>query len=202
MTAYAYMDFERDPIQGGETMNRATVPMGRGFALWQRMNAGVQLVWVDDLEGRPRAITPKQAQVLALALEMAEGVGVTMRQMAEQLKVSPSTVSRALTKLAAWGIIAYFVGRGRLSGLVIFRRRKDDGREHLRKAAKDRIRRWSQAAQRRVSRLMANVAPYVLEEGRRYDSLTSHVLDSTYIDRNIDRATTWTVEELREAGII
>ena len=75
---------ERDPIQGGETVNRATVPMGRGFALWQRMNPDAHLVWVDDMEGRPRAVTPKQAMVLAMALEMASGSkGMTMRQMGE-----------------------------------------------------------------------------------------------------------------------
>jgi len=197
---------ERDPIQG-TNVNRATVPMGRGFALWQRMNAGAQLVWVDDAEGHPRALTPKQAQVLAMALEMASGVGMTMREIASSLHVAPSTVSRALTKLAAWGLIAYFVGRGRFAGLVIFKRTKDDGFDRVRKAAKARVQRWSEAARRRISRLEINVASYILEGGRGYDSLTSYALTTdTYKDATLaaQRSVTqpWTVEELRDAGII
>ncbi len=194
---------ERDPIQGGDGSNRATVPMGRGFALWQRMNAKEQLVWVDDAEGRPRALTPKQAQVLALALEMSVGVGMTMRDMALTLKVAPSTISRALTKLAAFGLIAYVVGRGRFSGLVIFRRTPADGLDRFRQAAKARVRRWSEAARERVSRLWINVAPYVLEEKRGYDSLTSHVLSlTTTKDATLTAQRPWTVQELRESGII
>jgi len=193
---------ERDPIVDPADANRATVPLGRGFALWQRMNAGAQLVWVDDAEGRPRALTPKQAQVLAMALEMIEGVGLTMREMAGALHVAPSTVSRALTKLAAWGLIAYHVGRGRWAGLVIFRRAKDDGMERFRKAAQARVRRWSEAAQRRISRLFVNVAPYVIEEGRGYDSLTSYVLDTNTHKSATLTAQPFTAEELRSVGIV
>ena len=155
----AYEVRQRDPVI--DTFNRASVANGR-MNVWQRMNRGVELVYVDDAEGRPRGLTPKQAQVLYLALEMIDGVGMTMRDMAAHLKVAPSTVSRALTKLASWGLIAYVVGRGRWAGLVIFRRRKGDRMDHLREAAKARVRRWSEAAQRRISRLAVNVAPYFL----------------------------------------
>lgn len=192
---------ERDPIQGGDSSNRATVPMGRGFGLWQRMNPGADLVWVDDAEGHPRALTPKQAIVLAAALQMADGAkGLTMRELAGVLQVAPSTVSRALVKLAAWGLIAYVVGRGRWAGLVIFRRATGDGLDRFRQAARDRVRRWKEAAERRISRLIVNVAPYILEErGRGYDSLTSYVLDK---GATLTTQRPWTPEELREAGII
>ena len=191
---------ERDPIV--IAANRATVPLGRGFKLWQRMNAGQHLVWVDDAEGRPRALTPRQAKVLYLALEMTEGrgKGVTMRAMATALQVAPSTVSRALTKLASWGLIAYVVGRGRWAGLVIFRRAKDDGLDRFRKAAQARVRRWSEAARDRVSRLGFNVAPYIL--GRGSDSLRDHFLVTEYKGATLTAQRPWTVEELREGGII
>ncbi len=200
MTHHEYTDFDRDPIVDPADANRATVPLGRGFALWQRMNGGAQLVWVDDAEGRPRALTPKQAQVLALALEMAVGTGMTMREMALALKVAPSTVSRALTKLAAFGLIAYVVGRGRWSGLVIFRRSSNDGLDRFRQAAKARVRRWSEAAKERVSRLWINVAPYIHEEAG--SSYKGHYYLATNKDATLTAQRPWTVQELREAGII
>ncbi len=204
LTYYASMAdrMERDPIQGTNS-TRATVPNGRGFALWQRFNAGQQLVWVDDAEGTPRALTPKQAQILAMALEMIDGTGLTMREMARSLSVAPSTVSRALGKLTAWGLIGYVVGRGRFAGLVIFRRAKDDGYDRLRKAAKARVQRWSEAAQRRISRLAINVASYILE-GEREDSYSqwaTYIMDTSK-DATLTVQRPWTVEELREAGII
>jgi DNA-binding NarL/FixJ family response regulator len=101
----------------GDATGRAVHVMGK----WQRFHKE-ELIWLDDAEGHPRALTPKQYQVLTMALDMIEGVGLTMREMAHRLEVAPSTVSRALTKLAAWGLIAYVVGRGRWAGLVIFRR--------------------------------------------------------------------------------
>lgn len=184
---------ERDPIV--TSSNRATVPMGRGFALWQRMNAGEHLVWVDDMEGTPRALTPKQAQVLALALEMAKDNGprMTIRAMASTLAVAPSTVSRALTKLNAWGLLASIVGRGRYAGLVIIRRVKGDGMDRFRDAARSRVRRWYDAAQRRISRLQINVAPYLHERGRGSDSLTDSLLVSMGATLK-----PWTPEDMRE----
>jgi DNA-binding MarR family transcriptional regulator len=199
----AYEPLERDPIVTGS--NRATVPLGRGFALWQRMNAGQHLVWVDDAEGRPRALTPRQAKVLYLALEMtsSDRAGLTMRAMATALQVAPSTVSRALTKLASWGLIAYVVGRGRWAGLVIFRRATDDGMERFRKAAQARVRRWSEAVRRRLSRLEFNVAPIALEGDRGVDSLYYWSTQVTnYKGATLTAQRPWTVEELRDAGII
>ncbi len=203
MTPYAWVESDRDPVQGGDNVNRATVPMGRGFALWQRMNPRSQLVWIDDMEGNPRAITPKQAQVAALALQMIEGTGMTMRAMAIALNVSVSTVSRALVKLEAWGIIRYFVGRGRFAGLVIFRAAKGDGMERLRVAAKARVQRWKLAAEARVSRLWINVAPYIYEEGR--GTTRSHYYQSlvtTNKGATLTAQLPWTVQELRDSGII
>jgi DNA-binding MarR family transcriptional regulator len=196
---------DRDPVQESGVNGRATVPMGRGFRLWQRMNPGASLIYVDDMEGRPRALTPTQAEVCALALEMVEGHMLTMRAMAARLGVSPSTVSRALTKLSAWGIIRVIVGRGRFAGLVIFRAMKGDGRDRFRDAAKARVRRWSEAVKRRLSRLEINVAPYLHDRERGVDSLYYylHSLDtskSATLTAQLKKE--WTPQELREAGII
>jgi predicted transcriptional regulator len=179
--------------------------MGRGFRLWQRMNPGVQLVSVLDMEGRERYLTPTQAEVAGLAMAMVEGHMLTMRGMAARLGVSASTVSRALTKLQAWGIIRVVVGRGRFAGLVIFRAVKGDGRDRFRDAAKARVRKWSEAVRRRVSRLEFNVAPYFLDR-KGTDSLT-YYLESLDISTKGATLTAqlsrdWTPQELREAGII
>jgi len=198
-TYYAIMadGLDRDPVV--TNVNRATVPLGRGFKSWQRCNPTIQLVWVDDADGTPRALTPKQAQVLALALEMIDGAGLTMRQMAETLRVAPSTVSRALTKLASWGLIAYVVGRGRWAGLVIFRRAKGDGMERFRETAKARVRRWSQAVQERISRSRFNVASRVLDRERGKDSLYYYFrnsMDATLAEKPLKA---WGWEEIEEA---
>jgi DNA-binding MarR family transcriptional regulator len=197
---------ERNPVQAPDANGRATVPMGRGFALWQRMNAGAHLVWIDDQDGKPRAITPKQAQVLALALELiGKGRGVTMRDMAQTLRMAPSTISRALTKLQSFGVIGVIVGRGRYAGLVIFRTVKGDGMERFAQAAKARVRRWSEAVRRRISRLEVNVAPYILDRERGVDSLYYYLYS---LDTSKSATLTaqlkkdWTPQELREAGII
>ena len=191
---------ERDPVS--EFNGRATVPMGRGFGLWQRMNPGKALVSVFDMEGRERYLTPTQAEVTGLALSMVDGEMLTMREMASRLAVAPSTVSRALTKLQAWGILAYVVGRGRFAGLVIMKRAQGDGLDRFRDAAKARVRRWSEAVKRRISRLQFNVAPYVFEKERGVDSLYYYL---TSIDTNKSATLTaqrsWSAEELAEVGL-
>ena len=189
--------------------DRLTLSEGAFGRAWMKFNPGVQLVYVDDAEGHPRALTPKQYAVLTYALDaLRSNVNPgTMRDIARALEVAPSTISRALTKLAAWGLIAYICARGRFAGLVIFQRSQNDGMDRFRKAAKARVQRWSEAARRRISRLEFNVASYILEGGRGYDSLTSYALTTdTYKDATLtaQRSVTqpWTVEELRDAGII
>jgi len=195
---------ERDPIVDPADANRATVPLGRGFALWQRMNAGAQLVWIDDFEGRPRALTPKQALVISFARSMVDGRMLTMRAMAVELGVNVSTVSRALVKAQAWGLLVYMVGRGRFAGLVIVNYARDHAYlDSRRKAARERVQRWSEAAKGRISRLWANVAPYIIE-GEGIGTTTS--VRSNYYYYSMDATLTaqrpWTVQELRESGII
>jgi hypothetical protein len=190
---------DRDPVQVPGVNGRATVPMGRGFGLWQRMNPGVQLVSVLDMEGRERYLTPTQAEVAGLAMSMVEGDMLTMRGMAVALGVSPSTVSRALAKLSAWGIIAYIVGRGRYAGLVIIKRVKDDGLDRFRDAARARVKRWSEAARRRFSRLAVNVAPYILGgEDALYALATSSTTSNYYMSATLTLQRSWTAAEVAD----
>ncbi len=187
---------QRDPIS---LHGPAAVPMGSGFARYRRFHAGEQLVYVDDMEGRPKALTQKQYAVLTLALEIMGKEALTMRDMAARLNVAPSTVSRAMTKLQAWGILVYLVGRGRYAGLVIIRRVKGDHWDYMRQAAKDRVRRWSEAWKRRVSRLEINVAPY-LSERRRGKELDSLYYYLTSIDKSATLTTQlpWTADDMAE----
>ncbi len=182
--------------------DRLTISEGAFGRAWMKFNPGAQLVWVDDAEGHPRALTPKQYLVLTAALDMADGIGITMRQLASRLEVAPSTVSRALTKLSAWGLICYFVGRGRWAGLVIFRRRKDDGFDKMRKLAKARVQRWSEAAKRRLSRLQINVAPYFLERKEvGTDTFYPYLESLVTMDATLT-AQPFSVQDLRDVGII
>jgi len=200
-TIYAAMAdrMERDPI-GPDGSGRATVPNGRGFQRWQRFNQGVELVWVQSMDGRMVALTPKQAEVYDLAKALMYDPQ-TMREMARRLGVAPSTVSRALCRLAAWGLIAYVAMRGRYAATVIVLRKVGDGRDRFRQAAKARVRAWSQAAERRISRLWVNVAPYLNEEGSKGSGTLyrDHYL-VTYKGATLKAP--WTPEELRDAGII
>jgi len=190
---------ERDPY-GPDGSGRATVVNGRGFQRWQRFHHGEAVVWI-EMDGRMIGLTPWQAKVYDLSRTLIDNGPAKMRDMAATLGCSPSTVSRALVKLMSWGLIGYLTGRGRYAGTILFRMHKGDGFDRFRQAAKAKIRQWSKAAQRRISRLEFNVAPYILEgESRRSDSL------GEYLDLVTSKSATlkmeWTPEELREAGII
>lgn len=169
---------ERDPY-GPDGSGRAVVVNGRGFQKWRRFNKA-EPVWVSDIDGRMVGLTPMQVSVLLLSRELV-GSHATMRSMATTLNCSPSTVSRALVKLASFGLIAYLTARGRYAGTVILMRVKGDGLDRFRALAKAKVREWSLAAARRLSRLEINVAPYVLGGRRGRDSLTDYVLSTKYV---------------------
>lgn len=195
---------QRDPIV--DYVNRASVANGR-MSKWQRFNKG-PLEWIETPEGM-RAITPTQNRVWALLRSlMDEGDGtkrmLTMREMAAELSVSASTVSRAITKFVSWGLLTAIIGRGRFAGVALFKYVKDGGfLDWKRSQAKARIRRWYEAAQRRISRLEFNVAPYLIEgdEGGIYYLNRGHITTSTK-GATLTAQLPWTVDELREAGII
>lgn len=172
------------------------MPMTTGWAKYRRFRPDAAQVFVTGPDGVTHWITERQAEVLRLSYAIIESdTRMTMRDMASDLHVAPSTVSRALCKFAAWGLIAYIVGRGRWAGLVIFRRVKDDGLERFRKAAKERVRRWSQAAQERLSRLQINVASYHPWREMEAHGLGDHFL----LPMVATLSRPWTADEIREA---
>jgi len=158
---------QRDPISVNGT---AAVPMSRGFAMYRRFNPQAELITVFDDRGHERLITRKQADVFDLAKSLID-TSTTVRAMADTLRVSPSTVSRALVKLASFGLIGYLSGRGKYGGVTIFRRVAGDGLERFTKLAKAKVAEWRKASERRLSRLQSNVAPYLNERREVLDSL-------------------------------
>ncbi len=177
----------------GDATGRAVMPMSQG---WKRFNPNLEYIWVDDAEGRPRALTPKQYSVLAAILDIIrDGSTPTMTAIGIKLGVTVSTVSRAMTKLAAWGLIRYIVGRGRYAGMLIFRAMPNDGLDRLRAVAKAKLRRWYLASQERISRLRFNVAPREpLTRGE--VSLPTITVGATLT------AQPFSVQDLRDVGII
>lgn len=193
----AYEARQRDPVV--DYANRASVANGR-MSRWERFKQG-EITYVPGADGRQVACTPNQYRVFTLAMAMVDGEMLTMREMALRLGVAPSTVSRALTRLSAGGVLAYIVGRGRFAGLVIMKYVRDGGHlDYLRRLAKDRVRRWKEAADRRLSRLALNVAPYLLDEGVRVLGDVSSTTTTKGATLTVQRK--WTPEELRDLGIV
>jgi predicted transcriptional regulator len=190
---------ERDPY-GPDGGGRAVVVNGRGFQKWQRFHKG-DVVWVQDADGRDAWLTRLQADLYQLAVTFIDNGTTTIRFLAQELKCSPSTVSRGMVRLASLGLLAALTGRGRYSGTLIFRLPKDGSLDRFRRLAKDKVRAWAKAAQERLSRLQANVAVYSLDRERGIDSLYWYTTSvSTSKAATLKRQ--WTPEELRDAGII
>lgn len=182
-------------IETSEDRGRASMPMTRGWAMYRRMRPDEPLVWVTDLYGKERALTRKQADVYDLALTFVDHSTVTMRAMAEILKVSPSTVSRALVKLASFGLIGYLTGRGRYAGSLIFRRMKGDTFERFAVAARAKLKAWRLAAEARLLRSAVNVATmYTRKEKEGRGSLSSYYEYLLTKDATLNRP--WTADEL------
>jgi len=198
--AYIYGDMadklERDPY-GPDGSGRAVVVNGRGFQLYKRFNPSAEYVTVTTLDGRIVELTRTQANVLDIARTYIDNGTVTMREIAAEIRVAPSTVYRALVKLASFGLIGYLTGKGRWNRTVIFSRGKNDGLDAFTKAAKATIRKWSEATYARFSRLRASVASYVLEDrDRGYDSLTTYFLSHSHKGATLNLP--WTVEDISE----
>jgi hypothetical protein len=178
---------------------------GRAWLKWRRFNPNGELVYVVDIDGRDRALTRKQADVLDLALTFVDRGTVTVRALAAELKCAPSTVSRALARLASFGLLAYLGGRGRYAGMVIFRRVKGDPFKRFQDEARARLARYRKTAEDRISRLAVNVASMysMRRESHKYMTLTQvHVSNGRAQHWTLEAPQTWSPEELRDLGII
>ncbi len=193
-TYAAYADrLERDPF-GPDGGGRAVVVNGRGWQKYRRFHPDEAFVSVHDDNGREWFLTSKQALVFDYLRGFVDKGRITMREAAGELKVSTSTVSRAVVKLQAIGILTVLVGRGRYAGMLIVSGVTGDYLASLRAAAKAKVRAWAQAAQRRLSRLQVNVAPYAYEGERGMDSLYYYITSISTKGATLKRE--WRSDEL------
>lgn len=187
---------ERDPY-GPDGTGRAVVVNGRGFALYKRFRRG-DTVTVTTLQGKYVELTRTQADVLDVARTYIDQ-RISMAVIADEIHVARSTVWRALVKLSSFGLIAYATARGFKHGTIILRRGANDGLDRFQRAAQATVKKWAEATRERFARLRATVATYVLEEGRRGDTLSDYFLVTS---NTVVATKAWTPEELRDAGII
>jgi len=94
-----------------------------------------------DAYGRDHLVTEKQYAIYMWALGKLAMLDTTirMRDVADQLHVSVSTVSNTLRKLMAWGMLAYWSYRGRYGKTVLWQRSKGDGLERFADFARAKI---------------------------------------------------------------
>jgi hypothetical protein len=152
------MAWERDPVIVPGAHGRADVASGR-MAKWMRFNNPESLIWLDNLDGQTIALTRNQYWLFEKVRSLSgRALRVTMRELAAELGVSPSTMWRNAVKLAALGLIAYQSNRGRHGGSMFILRATKDGLEWFRDAAKAKVRAWRKASEERISRLRRNVA--------------------------------------------
>ena len=104
----------RSFVQSDGLMPLTPRPRGR---FNNRFRPGETRILITNDLGRPVECSPTQSAVYSLVV--ASTGPVTMRAIAEQLKVAPSTVSRAMTMLAAFRLLAYDVVRGRNGGVKV-----------------------------------------------------------------------------------
>lgn len=92
-------------------------------------------------DGREHWLAPKQSRIWAIVQRELLGDGrTTMKAIAQEANVHPTTVSRTLTKLEAWGEVAVDVVRGKYGGIRLWR------------PISDRFRLYAIAARQRIAR--------------------------------------------------
>ena len=201
MTSYAAhpQTWERDPVitPTGLRSEVASGPMSK----WARFNDPANLIWMTDPEGRPRGFTRNQVRIYEAAKELAgTGVRVTLREIAERLSLSPSTVWRALVKLTAFGFVSYLSNRGRNGGTVFLLYVADATLDYFRDLAKAKVRKWRLAAEARISRLRGNVAScFPGRERELYEHRYSPSSSNSYRTQHFPE---WTPDDFREAGLM
>lgn len=171
-------------------------------------------------EGIERWFGPKAAKVYAIAHRDA-GTRTTMKAIAAEAMCCVSTVSRALTRLQAFGFLAVDVKRGRNGGITVRLRRVGDALKHYTAAAWGRIRSWIKVASRSagsgsdlVTTLVRKDATFTEDQlvehlGERVRAGTISIEEArrltgrdrtrpTEADREYDRAVAWALEVLEE----
>ena len=92
------------------------------LAFCSRYNRDAHYGDVKDSAGIARWVTQKQMRVYGIIARLALGDGrATMLAIAHEAQCHPTTVSRALLKIQAWGLYAVDVRRGRNGGITIWK---------------------------------------------------------------------------------
>lgn len=169
-------------------INRASVPVSQGWAMYKRFNVDTEYVTVITLQGKAVELTRTQANVLDVARTYIDQ-RISMAVIADELKVARSTVWRALVKLSSYGLIGYMTARGYKHGTIILSRGKNDGLDRLQRAAQATVRKWSEATRARFARMKASVAPMIHGRGR--DTLY-------YYFSPVVATQQWTAEDMRD----
>jgi predicted transcriptional regulator len=107
-------------LAGRMQQSNGVYPISAGWERYRKPESERSVVIVDAW-GRQRWITPTQARVLAAMqrLQADHSERVSMAKVAASLGVAPSTVYRAMLRLAAFGLIAYETKRGRSGGVAM-----------------------------------------------------------------------------------
>lgn len=139
------------------------------------------------VNGRMRSLTHKQVALHGLTARLAvSGETATIRSMAKEASCAPSTVSRFLLKLQAWGEYAIDVTRGRHGGVRVRQRWKGDGLAEYARRAWERIKRASDRARINVASLFSG------DEREQEPNETS-----TYLYMDATFTAVWDAEERR-----
>ena len=98
-----------------------TDPSVAAFRCFRRYSKGATFDMA-DAEGRVRWMTGKQMRVAAILERLALGDGRgKMSLIASEALVSPSTVTRVVLRMQAWGLLAVDVTRGRNGGIRVWK---------------------------------------------------------------------------------
>lgn len=126
-------------------------------------------------DGRQRWLGPKTSAVYAILHRVASsGEKTTMREIAGEAMCTPSTVSRAVQRLQAWGFFAIDITRGRHGGITVRMRRAGDALKHYAAAAWGRIKGSLNVASRSpVPEVTREVSTYVVDATFTTDDVVS-----------------------------
>lgn len=132
------------------------------------------------IAGRVRSLTHNQVRMLGLfsRIELTRE-HTTIRAMAREANVCPSTVSRFMLKVQAWGAYAIDVSRGRYGGVTIRRRQLGDQLADYATRAWERIK-------RAADRAAFNVASRLLRRETAPEDGTD--TDNSYMDATLNEA--------------
>ena len=133
--------------------------------------------FLTDPGGRDRWLGPKASRVYAILHRTAgSGQRVTMTQVASEAMCAPSTVSRVVTRLQSWGMLAVDVTRGRNGGMIVRLPAVVPAMRHYINAAWKRIRSWINVASR-SSRREEGTSSTRSSKGATFSGTCSHTGD-------------------------